>query len=459
MNPILKLIGKDLKLFVRKKAELVVTFLIPIVMAIVFGFAFGGSGSSESTPMRLLFVDLDHSPLSQRLRFELLKEKTIELVDTIENDSKLIPIDSIIAINRIKRGRDQVALVVPRGALDTLAGVGKLMVTLWTDPKAKFETGITSGIVQKTVFKGIPELMGIAMSRSSSQSLDSNQAKEFDRSMKDLISRTFQIDLADVSKSWFSVGDRDALGKQLLAPLQNAAKQSDSSKQNSNQEGFDPIGNFFQFSTIPIVGEKVSSPAVAQSIAGVAVMFMFFSIGAGAKSLLKEKREGTLRRLLVSGLGIERLLVAKWIFLLMLGLVQLYVMFAVGALVFHLDLRFQPWQLFATCSLIVLAVTSFSMLLAALARSEEMADALVTVIALSMSAVGGSMFPSFMMPGWLQMVGKFTLNSWAMEALQNYFWRRLPIADSWLSYTVLLSFVVISVIVTFPLLRKKLAKG
>jgi ABC-2 type transport system permease protein len=40
-----------------------------------------------------------------------------------------------------------------------------------------------------------------------------------------------------------------------------------------------------------------------------------------------------------------------------------------------------------------------------------------------MSAVGGSMFPQFLMPPIMLKLGKLTFNSWAIDGFTRVFWR------------------------------------
>ncbi|MDK9700319.1 MAG: ABC transporter permease [bacterium] len=447
------LLQKDIRLLLRSRGELALTFVVPILMATVFGFVFS-SGNDVAEPIRVLYLDQDHSPFSQRLQYEFRKESAIKLVDSVKEGNAKVLIDSVIATNRITRGKNSIALVVPQHAFDTLVQKGKIALEVWNDPKAAIETNILGGMIQKTVFSGMPELLGLMMIGQTSQSVGKPEALQFDQGLRELVSKTYHMQLDTLNKHWMKTNDSASIAQQLLRPLLDTAKTG--SKGNSGQ-GMNPFGNMFLFQVRELVGEKVVNPGVSQSIAGTAVLFLIFTVGSIAQTLLKEKREGTLRRLLLSGITVQTLLFEKWLFHLILGMLQLYAMFGFGKLVFGLELGYDPLQLLLISVLTVLAVTGVGLLVAAIAKSEEMASMLVTIIALSMSSIGGSMFPSFLMPGWLQTIGKFTLNHWAMLAYQNYFWRRLPLSESLTSLLVLGGICVVVTVVTIPLLQRKYA--
>jgi ABC-2 type transport system permease protein len=102
-------------------------------------------------------------------------------------------------------------------------------------------------------------------------------------------------------------------------------------------------------------------------------------------------------------------------------------MFLWAALVFHLDLftHIPGFLVMTACT--AFAVASFGMLLASLARTRAQLAAFSTLIILTMSALGGSMFPKFLMSNAMVLIGRFTFNSWAISGYTKVFWRDQPI--------------------------------
>ena len=89
---------------------------------------------------------------------------------------------------------------------------------------------------------------------------------------------------------------------------------------------------------IDLLGQRKSNPVIAMYAAGIAVMFLLFSATAASGSLLEERENNTLERLLASQMTMDQLLMGKWCFLLAVGCLQLTVMFVWGQLVFGVDL-------------------------------------------------------------------------------------------------------------------------
>ena len=89
------------------------------------------------------------------------------------------------------------------------------------------------------------------------------------------------------------------------------------------------------------------------------------------------------------------------------------------------------------------AVAAFGMVLASACHTRAQLGALSTLLILTMSSVGGSMFPRFLMPEAIQKAGLFTINAWAIDGFTKVFWRDLPVEDLWQQVSVLLAVGVV----------------
>jgi len=110
-----------------------------------------------------------------------------------------------------------------------------------------------------------------------------------------------------------------------------------------------------------------------------------------------------------------------------MALMQVIIIFLFGYFVFKLNI-FKNLPALVVMSLITIAsATSLGMFLASVCKSYRQVQGLTTIIVLTMSALGGSWWPLIIMPRWLQIVGHFTFNAWAMDGFQDILWRGLGI--------------------------------
>jgi len=173
--------------------------------------------------------------------------------------------------------------------------------------------------------------------------------------------------------------------------------------------------------------------------AGIAVMFLLFSVSSAGGSLLDEQDSGTLERVLNTNVGMGGLLAGKWLHLVTLGLVQITVMFTWGTLVFHLDLLDHLPGFIVMTIATAAAAGAFGLVLASACRTRQQLSGISTIVILVMSSLGGSMFPRFLMSPGMQKLGLVTFNAWALDGYIKVFWRQAPVWALWPQVAVLLA--------------------
>ena len=145
-------------------------------------------------------------------------------------------------------------------------------------------------------------------------------------------------------------------------------------------------------------------------------------------TLLDEKESGALDRVLSSRVTMTKLLAGKMVYCTLLAFAELTLMFLWAWGVFHLDL-FGHLSGFIVMGLsTAFAVSSFGMLLASISGTRAQQAAISTLLILTMSAIGGSMFPRFLMPEMMKRVGLLTFNAWAIDGFIKVFWRDEPVS-------------------------------
>ena len=184
-------------------------------------------------------------------------------------------------------------------------------------------------------------------------------------------------------------------------------------------------------------------------------MFLLFSSVSGAGgALLDEAEAGTLERLLSTNIGMTGVLLGKWIFLALVGCAQLTVMFLWGRLAFGLPL-FSHLPGFAVMTIATgAAAAALGLVLATLARTRAQLQGFSTIFILTMSALGGSMFPRFLMSETMQKIGLLTFNAWALDGYLKVFWRQAALWQLWPQLLVLGSATIVFLAIARLLARR-----
>jgi len=123
--------------------------------------------------------------------------------------------------------------------------------------------------------------------------------------------------------------------------------------------------------------------------------------------------------------------------LVLVGCAQLSVMFLWGALVFGLPLFSHVPGFVVMTVVTAAAAAALALMLATIASSRGQLSGFSTILILTMSALGGSMFPRFLMSETMQKIGLVTFNAWALDGYLKVFWRNAPIWQLWPQVAVL----------------------
>lgn len=150
--------------------------------------------------------------------------------------------------------------------------------------------------------------------------------------------------------------------------------------------------------------------------AGMAVFFLFFTTQFGAQSLLRERREGTLTRLLAAPMSRRSIVAGKALFTFTLGVVSLAVLLLASRYLFG-----ARWGDPIGVALIVLAAVYAAMgvqsVVTTMAKTDEQAGAYGSVIAVTLGLLGGTFFPLSQAPGAVQALSYATPHAWIMRGL------------------------------------------
>src|SRR5258707_555803 len=144
----------------------------------------------------------------------------------------------------------------------------------------------------------------------------------------------------------------------------------------------------------------------------------YTNINTAARTILQEKEDGTFRRLLIAPVNKYALLGGKLLAQFILTLAQLTFFFVVGYFAFHLNIGSVP----AVIALLIgasFAATGLGILLVSVVKTRRQLNAIVPLVVLVTSAIGGAWWPLFLEPTWMQQIAKIGLTAWAMEGLNG----------------------------------------
>jgi ABC-2 type transport system permease protein len=402
----------------RDRGSMVLSFVVPIAFFSLFAIIFGGQHSTVPK-IKVIVVDEDQSQASRQLVNGLKNDGSLLVItepEPTKEQPQPTPYTASTAEDSVKAGDVSVALIVPQGwganPISFRGDSGAPAIQLLSDQSDTIAPQMVGGLLQKAAMTSMPLTMAEQSMKYTEQYLGA-YTPEQRKKMEDTLDRL----------------------RSMQSEQSNGAKGSSSTSTSS--------GGIIAVKTRSVVGENKKSPMISFYAAAIGVMFLLFTATGSAGALLDEAESGALDRVLSSRITMTGLLAGKLVFNILLAFTQLTVMFLWAWAVFKLDFftHIPGFIVMGLCT--AFAVASFGILLASICRTRAQLGALSTLLVLTMSAIGGSMFPRYLMSETMQKAGLCTINAWAIDGFTKVFWRDLPVTALWPQVSVLLAIGIV----------------
>jgi len=393
MSAFFAMVRKDLILFLSDRRALVMTLVLPIVIAAFFGSLFGGGGKGSAIEVAL--VQQDGSEVGAKIAAGLKGDPNL----------RITPMTMADAEQAVRKGAQKVAIVLPAGfgeaAGAALFGGGeKPVIPLLYDPSQPAVLGMVKGMLTQQVMSAVSAEM---FSGKMGQELTERSLRQLDRrAQDDPDSRALRDMLASVQKFQAlpqKTGAQDGQGaKGLSMPFATADRQLSS---GAAEQGYNPYAHAF---------------------AGMGVQFiLFMGIDMGIGILLAQ-RSGVWNRLLAAPVSLTQVLLARAASGAVIAFALLCIVFAVAAGVFGVRIASLPGFIgMALCFAMLTA--SLGLLIAAFGKTPEAARRIAMFAVLIMVMLGGAWMPSFLFPEWMQKLTMAVPTRWAVDGLDAITWR------------------------------------
>ena len=417
MQALLALVRAELKLHFSNRRAVLLSIVAPILIAAFFGSLFGSD--SKMAGIAVGVVDLDGSPLSQRVVAALQAEASLKTTVTDEAD----------ALAQVRAGKLRAVAILPKGLGEQaggamFGGVNKPEIVLHYDPSQATVLAVVRGLLAQTLMQEV--------SRST---LSPTGLAEMQRQVSGAASMP-DAQRADLARMF------DAIG---------TVQRHDAAASASAPEGG---GLSMPYTTREIEAVQSTANAApvaynsyAHSFAGMGVQFILMAGVDMAVGLLLMRRLGLWKRLRAATLSRAQLLGSRIVASTLISLIVFTVIYAVAIAAFGVRVL-GSWAGFALVLVCFSLLTaSFGLLVAALGRTPEATRGLAILATLLMVMLGGAWVPAFIFPEWLQTVSLAVPTRWAVDALDAMTWRGQGFGEALLPSAVMLGFSAVFALV------------
>jgi ABC-2 type transport system permease protein len=184
-----------------------------------------------------------------------------------------------------------------------------------------------------------------------------------------------------------------------------------------------------------------------QYIPGIVTMYVLFSLSLSARAIVEERKRGTLERLLTTRLNTGELFFGKFLANIGRGLIQTVILMALAYAVFHV---FTPLSFIVSIFIVLVftaAASALGMLIASVARTEDTAIWTGVVFTMAMTMLGGTFF-TVAKGSVLDTIGRFSINTYANEAIRSVISNKGSLSGTGLAFAVLVGVAVVGLVIS-----------
>lgn len=354
MMRITRIAAMQLRLSFQNKSTLFTAFILPVLFTVFFSSVFTSMGNE----FPIYIDDQDKSEYSSRL-IELIEESNTYSVNEI-SESKIN--------DKINDRYIEVGFVIPNGFGEEVKD-GKKSSLKVIRVKNSNEAGTihtVTGFIQKL----------------------QNTVKVANLSI-DMVKDNTVTSEADI-KEWHKKV-YDEANKQWKYPK---------------------VSTSFEYMTRE-VQSNVNGDSIQASI-GYLALFLCFTIVFGVGSILNEKEEGTLKKLLISPSSTREIMIGKYTGTFLMGLIQVSVLILFGIFIIKVNWFNNPTLIIVLLLAYLYALVSLGMLLVGIVKNFTQLNVIGTILIMGTGMIGGTWWSIEMAPKWMQLLSKFTPQGWFM---------------------------------------------
>lgn len=379
MNKILTIMWKDVSILFRDRAALLLIIAGPLLLTIGMGLVTGSFNRDDDAPaisrIPLIIVDQDGGPLAVSLADLLTGDDLGELLAPQRGD------DETAALEQVRRGDAAAAVIIPAGfsaALTPDPATGDLppavALRVYGDPGSPIGAGVVRGIVEEftnRVQTGVTTVQVALSQLAAGGAVAPDELPAIGRMLGQGL-------VADD-------GQATATGSLIRLRSETAA--------TGGEESFNMLSYF--------------APAMA-------LLFLMYAVTLGARTLLSERREGTLARMLAAPVTNGQVLSGKVAGIFFGGFLQLTILIGLSMILFRLSWG-HPLGVLLLVVAAALAATGWGVLIASAAANSGQVSSIGMAVTLLFGILGGSFIPNQNMGAVFDLAGRITPNKWAMD--------------------------------------------
>ncbi|MBW2263960.1 MAG: ABC transporter permease, partial [Deltaproteobacteria bacterium] len=424
MSAVLAMALKEWRLLLRDPGSLALLFVMPSIFILVFSLSLQGVFSSDEEKMDVLVAD----PAGPRFTRALEDTGHFRAVTALDG----APVTRETILQAIESGDHEIGIVIHPGAQH---------VEVVSDPllTPQITQAVTSCLRASALELAIEQLTEAVETMEGELDSLAAAAAELLEINRELLETLLEVHghlkkassmMPPGMRPEVSPEQMDEQEAELKARIEKANEISPPGARPS------PSSSLTITQTHASSGEHdVEMTSVQASVPGWTIFGLFWIVQILALSIITERASGAYGRILVAPVSFASYLVGKAVPYLVVNLVQAALMFGIGIWVLPLfgapglEIANPAATLLVTLAISLCAI-AFGLFLASVTRSAFLVGSVSAVILVIMTALGGIMVPTFIMPEVMQKMSLLVPHGWALQGYLDVIVRGRPAADA-----------------------------
>ncbi|MBP6091678.1 MAG: ABC transporter permease [Crocinitomicaceae bacterium] len=413
LHKLLAIIKKEFLILIRDKIGLLILFAMPITLILVMTLIQDSAFKTiNEKGIPIVFVNNDHDTLGNTILNGLKTSNFCEV--STSKAGKPYTLDG--AQQAVANGEFLIGIVIPEGA---------------------------STKIRNNVKQLVSETMALDEIKSSG---------------KDIVDITLIID--PVAKNSFVTTITSNLHEYIAAVKTQMMFQSfsdqiaeilpEGSKKPTKAYEKTDIIQYKEIYGSALIGKDVPT-STQHNVPAWTIFGMFFIVILVVGNIIKEKKEGSAFRLKTLPTSYLTMMNGKIIVYVIVCLIQFFIMIAVGVFVLPLfglpplNLGHHLEAILLLAFFTALAATGFGVLIGTLANSEQQGAILGSLLVLLLSAIGGILVPTYVMPEIMRKISMMSPLNWSLSGFYKIILRGAGLEGILFNCTLLFVFFIITV--------------
>jgi ABC-2 type transport system permease protein len=383
MNRIFDIASKDLRQIMRNRMTFLFLLIMPIAFTLLFGLAFGGSGSPGDPRLPVAYLDQDGGQVSQGLK-------------TLLAGSAVIRLDE-------KAGRS-------RADLEKLVADGKLAAAVVVP--AGYSQAARDGSPIRLIY------VGNAANASAT---------------------TVQGEILMVAGRLMSA----VRTARLVAQATNDPAGFDPAFAAAAAAWQQPPVQVTVTTSAAIKPQSLNSMSMAHSSPSMMLQFAIAGLLTAATVIVNERKSRSLQRLLTTSTSRTQILLGHYLAIFVLIFTQFLLLIAFGQLALKVDYLRLPQATLLVALVTAACIAAMGLLIGVLAKSDEQAVIFSLIPMFVLSGLGGAWVPLEATGAAFQAVGHLSPVAWALDGFKDIVSRGLGFSSVLLPAAALAGYAIL----------------